>query len=84
MHFKISIITINKIQEKFDEIFNQRITETLSRNLRATEFSNSIILFLMCLGLFTCSVDPKADKIYINWNILSGLTNVERLEYIAT
>ena len=84
MHFKISIITINKIQEKFDEIFNQRTTETLSRNLRATEFSNSIILFLMALGLFTCSVDPKADKIYINGNILSGLTNGERLEYIAT
>ncbi len=84
MHFKISIITINKIQEKFDEIFNQRTTETLSRNLRATEFSNSIILFLMSLGLFTCSVNPKADKIYINGNILSGLTNGERLEYIAT
>ena len=38
----------------------------------------------MSLGLLTCSIDPKADKIYINGNILSGLTNGERLEYIAT
>ena len=51
MHFKISIITINKIQEKFDEIFNQRTAETLSRNLRATEFSNSSQVFFSSKGL---------------------------------
>ena len=51
MHFKISMIIVNKIQTKF------------------TEFSNLIILSLMSLGLFTCSVEPKADKIY-KWQYL--------------
>ena len=38
----------------------------------------------MSLGLLTCSVEPKADKIYINGNILSGLVDGKRLKYIAT
>ncbi len=84
MHFKNSMITVSKIKDKFGETFNQLTTGILNKNLRVTEFSNSIILFLMSLGLFTCSVDPKADKIYINGNILSGLENGKRLEYIAT
>ena len=66
MHFKISIIIVNKIQTRF------------------TEYSNLIILSLMSLGLLTCSIDPKADKIYINGNILSGIVDGKRLEYIAT
>ena len=73
MHFKISDIAVSKIQEKFSETFNQRTTKTLNKNLRVTKAFNSIILFLISLGLFTCSVDPKADKIYINGNILSDL-----------
>ena len=66
MHFKISIIIVDKIQTRF------------------TEFSNLIILSLMSLGLLTCSVEPKADKIYKNGNILSGLVDGKRLKYIAT
>ena len=48
------------------------------------DVSKFIILSLMSLGLLTCSIDPKADKIYINGNILSGLVDGKRLEYIAT
>ena len=84
MHFKISIIIVNKIQTKFAEALYQHTTGTLNKKPRVAEVSNFIILSLMSLGLFTCSVEPKADKIYINGNILSGLVDSKRLEYIAT
>ena len=43
-----------------------------------------IIPFLIFLFFFGCSVGPKADKIYVNGNIFSGLENGGRLEFIAT
>ena len=48
-----------------------------------TSILSPIILFLIFQGFFTCHESSRADKIYINGNIFSGIDDGKRLEYIA-